>query len=68
MPAERSQLFHRARIHTGAAFANSTLGKAEEKPPFDFAQDKLPFGAAPAKPPSKWAKPTAEFTGTQDAT
>src|ERR1700756_1645590 len=68
MPAERSQLFHRARIHTGGALANSTLGKAAAKPPFDFAQDKLPFGSAQDRLHSRWAKPSAELAGTQDAT
>jgi hypothetical protein len=67
MPAERRQLFHRARIHTGAAFANSTLGKAAAKPPFDFAHNKLPFVSAQDRLHSRWAKPSAELAGTQDA-
>jgi len=58
MLARRRQWFHRVKIHTGAAVANWGLRKAAASHSFGSAQDKLH---------SKWARPSAELTRSQDA-
>ena len=66
MLARRRQWFRRVRIHNGAAVANWGLRKAAASHPIGSAQGKPALDSAQDKLHSKWARPSAELTGTQD--
>src|SRR5579862_7508114 len=58
MPAEWRRWFHGAKTQTPAVMPIRGLGNGGE-PPFDYAQDRLPFDSARHDLHSKWAEPSS---------